>query len=981
MKYSSAIAAITVIVFTLLFAGNISAATFIVTNTNDSGPGSLRQAVVDSYTNSTEDVINFDPSVFSTPQTITLTTGQLSIPPDYSPGPFTGVTINGPGAHLLTINGNHQSRIIFVDQNGKIAVNGVTMTGGNGTGPAPIGYITNGGAILISGGLLTMSNSIVIGNSAKDGGGIFDAGYTSLITNTAILNNSSQEEGGGIHSYRLNCVNCTISGNTAATAGGGIYVNYSGDVNVTHSTIVFNTAVDGGGISSDSYYMATGTATVKNSIISKNTSTGSLAGFDMGNAHYHSLGANILSAPCCLNYPGPQDQFNIDPKLDPQLRSNGSGIPSYALRADSPAIDHGDNCVLSGCTSPVVATDQRGVLRPQDGDGNGSAIVDIGAFELSAAELAATPAKPDLSAADDSGPSSTDNITKAQNLHFQLNGLTTGATVEVFRNGNLIQTLTAAGSSASFSDTNLPADAQFSYYARQIIGGVESGYSSSVDVTVDNTRPNWTLYQPSNQADPASFQPIRFTIGFTEPVVGLTGSHISLSDSTANVSSASVTLSPGILVSSYIISISGITSDGKVVATLPESAITDAAGNPNMPRSPSDNSVVFDTGRPTVTINQAPGQADPALTSPINFKVVFSEHVTLFSAAGVSLAGSTANVAGAHIVVTGSGANYNVAVSGVLSSGTVRASVPASAALDAAGRLNTASTSTDNIVTFSFRPAVYDFDGDGRSDVSVFRPSEGNWYLSQSLNGFSVETFGLNGDVTTPGDFDGDGITDLAIFRPSTGTWWYRSSFDRLFYAVGWGQTGDIPLAEDFNGDGRSDFVIYRPSNSMWYRFGSNNDYSPVILGEAGDIPLVADMDGDGKADPTIYRPSNGTWWYVSSVDGLYHAEQWGIAATDIPVPGDYDGDRKTDLAFFRPSDGAWFIAYSGTNYTTYTITIWGVAGDRPTPADYDGDGKADIAIYRPSDGMWFALRSASGFFSQQFGVPGDLPIPASFIP
>jgi hypothetical protein len=997
MRYFSVMASVMVtaatIVLTLLLAGSASAATFTVTNTSDSGAGSLRQAFLDSYANNTEDTINFDASVFSIPQTITLTSGEMTVPPDYSNGPFTGLTINGPGAKFLTISGNHQSRIFGIEQNGKLALRGLTLTGGNGTGSGD-GFALNGGAILVEPGSpggdysLVVSNCVVTGNSAVSGGGIYDTG-TTLIENTAILNNTATQNGGGVLSYQMNCVNCTISNNTA-NEGGGIYVNTFGRVKVTHSTIVFNTANYAGAITSDNYYLYTGSVDVKNSIVTNNTTTtGNIAagapGADINNVHFHSLGSNIVTSPCCVNNPGPQDQFNVDPKLETQLRAGSTGVPYYALRADSTAVDRGDNCVLTptasgGCGAPAVTTDGRGSARPQDGDGNGTAVVDIGAFEISAAELAITPAKPDLSAADDSGVSNTDNITKAQNLHFQLNGLTSGATVNVYRNGILIQSMVAAGSSANFSDINLPPDGSFSYSARQIVGGAESISSASVDVTVDNSRPFSTLYQPSTQADPASFLPIRFVIGFSEPVTGLTGSNISLSGSTANVSAATVTLSTGTVFPSYNISVGGVTSDGKVIATLPENVITDSAGNPNWASSSPDNSVTYDIRAPSVIINQAAGQADPATTTPVNFTVVFSEYVTGFNAGSVSLAGSTANVSSANIIITGSGATYNVAVSHIGSSGTVRASVPANRVQDAVGRLNSASTSTDNTVTFSFRPALFDFDGDGRADVSVFRPAEGNWYLSQSQDGFSTQNFGLNGDILTPGDFDGDGRTDLAIFRPGTGTWWYKGSIDRAFYPVQFGTSGDIPLAEDFNGDGRADFVIFRPSTSSWYRLGSNGEYASINFGTTGDIPLVADMDGDGKADPTVYRPSTGTWWYAGSVNGQFYALQWGTA-TDIPVPGDYDGDGKTDPAYFRPSSGTWSIAYSGTGYTTYLTTAWGIAGDRPVAADYDGDGKTDIAIYRPSNGMWFAMRSTSGFFSQQFGLTGDKPVPASFIP
>ena len=286
----------------------------------------------------------------------------------------------------------------------------------------------------------------------------------------------------------------------------------------------------------------------------------------------------------------------------------------------------------------------------------------------------------------------------------------------------------------------------------------------------------------------------------------------------------------------------------------------------------------------------------------------------------------------------------------------------------------------DETFIFGFMQRAFDFDGDGKADVGVFRPSNGNWYLLQSQSGSSIQNFGLNGDVITPGDFDGDGKTDLAIWRPSTGTWWYASSLNGGFYAVQWGQAGDIPLAEDFNGDGRADYVFFRPSNSTWHRLGSTGGYSAIAFGTTDDIPLVADMDGDAKADPTIYRPSTGTWWYASSVNGGFYALQWGTA-TDIPVPGDYDADGKTDPAYFRPSNGAWYIVFSGTGYTTHTAVSWGTAGDRPTPADYDGDGKTDLAIYRPSNAMWFVMRSTAGFYSVNFGLAGDEPTPNAFVP
>jgi hypothetical protein len=123
-----------IIVCMLIFAENSNAATFTVTNTNDNGQGSLRQAILDANTNNQEDTIVFDPTLFSTPQTITLTSGQLEIAPDNASGVTKLLTINSPGAHLLTISGNNQSRVISVERIARIIISGVKITAGNGVG-------------------------------------------------------------------------------------------------------------------------------------------------------------------------------------------------------------------------------------------------------------------------------------------------------------------------------------------------------------------------------------------------------------------------------------------------------------------------------------------------------------------------------------------------------------------------------------------------------------------------------------------------------------------------------------------------------------------------------------------------------------------------------------------------------------------------------------------------------------------------------
>lgn len=359
------------------------AATYTVNSAGDSGDGNcaatctLRDAVVAANANPGADTVTFASTLSG--DTILLDIagkGHITI--------SDSLTIQGPGANRLVVSGggvaSGANGGIFYDRvyvgGNSLVLSGITLADGNTAG--------HGGALSFSSGSLTLSGVAIQNNHAQSfGGGFYMGGQSLSVIDSTISGNSSSNHGGGfvINYPTVSLVDSTISGNSAGGFGGGFYGRTgSNSLTIRNSTIVGN----GSGSTGGGFLLNKSTVVLTNSIVANNTAPTD-AEFD--GATQTATPTNVVANFSLIEgaysvsgtFGGSNNIFGQDPKLGP-LTNNGGPTQTLALLSGSPAIDAGNNATCE-------TTDQRGVARPYDGDKNGSAICDLGAFEVGLDDL------------------------------------------------------------------------------------------------------------------------------------------------------------------------------------------------------------------------------------------------------------------------------------------------------------------------------------------------------------------------------------------------------------------------------------------------------------------------------------------------------------------------------------------------------------------------------------------------------------------
>ena len=303
-----------------------------------------------------------------------------------------------------------------------------------------------------------------------------------------------------------------------------------------------------------------------------------------------------------------------------------------------------------------------------------------------------------------------------------------------------------------------------------------------------------------------------------------------------------------------------------------------------------------------------------------------------------------------------------------------------------------------------------DFDGDGRTDLALYRegsrsidlaPQSSYWYFLNTHTGqTSAVPWGRTLDVPAPADFNGDGKTDVAVYRwwnfdtGDTNEWWIDSgagNYNVLIY-----ESGYYKFNRNYIGDGRAEIgQLYQinisqiPNQPCFISIYFIGDLQQNTLrksvGEACNViptPIPGDYNNDGRSEIAVYNNQTFKVWLPPYNSAYTTPDMTQTLNVEAPAPGDYDGDGKTDFAGTRGQNGRLIWVIKNSSNGNEAETDFGFSSDKPVPGDYDGDGKTDIAVYRPVNGTWWIINSQSGIVSSwYFGLPTDTPLAMPVIP